>query len=125
MAVAVDEPIPPASAPAHSSSRQELIARQEAHQRELERLDDELRRLKELRRGEKNSIRELMHLLGPGTEPDKKKTVARGDEGGVKDYSGRFEWSEALKGQMQCVFGIKSFRLAQEGYVLRLIPDQR
>ncbi|KAH9019603.1 P-loop containing nucleoside triphosphate hydrolase protein [Lactarius deliciosus] len=101
---------------ASAASRQELIARREAHQRELERLDDEMRHIQELRMGEKKSIQELTRQLGGGGV-DKK--VARdgsdGDDNAIKNYFEKFEWSGALKKQMESVFGIKSFRLAQEG----------
>ncbi|KAH9029421.1 P-loop containing nucleoside triphosphate hydrolase protein [Lactarius pseudohatsudake] len=49
----------------------------------------------------------------------RRKKVARdGGDGGdnaIKNYFEKFEWSGALKEQMESVFGIKSFRLAQEG----------
>ncbi|KAH8978842.1 P-loop containing nucleoside triphosphate hydrolase protein [Lactarius akahatsu] len=100
---------------ASSASRQELIARREAHQKELERLDDEMRHIQELRMGEKKSIQELTWQLGGGVD---KKVARDGGDGGdnaIKNYFEKFEWSGALKEQMASVFGIKSFRLAQEG----------
>ncbi|KAH9051657.1 hypothetical protein EDB87DRAFT_1582329 [Lactarius vividus] len=56
-----------------------------------------MRHIQELRMGEKKSIQELTRQLGGGID---------------KRY---FDWSGALKEQMESVFGIKSFRLAQEG----------
>ncbi len=100
---------------ASSASRQELIARREAHQKELERLEDEMRRIQELRMGEKKSIRELTQQLGG---LDKKVARGGGEGKAIKNYFDKFEWSGALKEQMESVFGIKSFRLAQEGCVL-------
>ncbi|KAI9444014.1 ATP-dependent DNA helicase, partial [Lactarius indigo] len=96
-----------------SASRQELIARREAHQKELERLDNEMRHIKELRMGEKKSIQELTRQLG-GFD---KRVAREGSDGNdaIKNYFEKFEWSEMLKEQMKNVFGIKSFRLAQEG----------
>jgi ATP-dependent DNA helicase Q1 len=112
--------------PASTAPRQELIARREAHDNELERLDgekerlnDEMRLIRELRSDVKNSIRELTQQIGDGRD----KTVARGGAGGnegqdaIKNYFDKFEWSEKMEKQMKRVFGIKSFRLAQEGCV--------
>ncbi|KAH9059765.1 P-loop containing nucleoside triphosphate hydrolase protein [Lactarius vividus] len=101
---------------ASSASRQELIARREAHQKELERLDDEMRHIQELRMGEKKSIQELTRQLGGGRGVDKRVARDGGDgDKAIKNYFEKSEWSGALKEQMESVFGIKSFRLAQEG----------
>ncbi|KAH9047166.1 ATP-dependent DNA helicase [Lactarius hengduanensis] len=108
---------------ASSTSRQELIARREAHQKELERLNDEMRHIQELRMGEKKSIQELTRQLGGGGVD--KKVARDGGDGGdnaIKNYFEKFEWSGALKEQMESVFGIKSFRLAQEGCVFVASP---
>ncbi|KAI9462915.1 ATP-dependent DNA helicase [Lactarius psammicola] len=123
--VAVVNEFTPAAVPAASSghngqgqgTRQELIARRETHQKELERLEDEMRRIEELRMGEKKRIRELTRQLG-GLD----KVARGGGDGGdgddhdaIKNYFDKFEWSGALKKQMESVFGIKDFRLSQEG----------
>ena len=95
--------------------QQQLIARREAHQKELERLGEEMRLIQERCRNEKKSIDELTRQLtssraGGGNDRD-------ADSDAAKDYFGRFEWSGRLKVQMKRVFGIGEFRLSQEGYV--------
>lgn len=93
--------------------QQQLIARREAHQKELERLGEEMRLIQERCRNEKKSIDELTRQLtssraGGGNDRD-------ADSDAAKDYFGRFEWSGRLKVQMKRVFGIGEFRLSQEG----------
>lgn len=95
--------------------QQQLIARREAHQKELERLGEEMRLIQERCRNEKKSIDELTRQLtssraGGGNDPDRDA-----DSDAAKDYFGRFEWSGRLKVQMKRVFGIGEFRLSQEG----------
>jgi hypothetical protein len=102
---------PTAPAPAAPPRNQEhqLIARRDAHQKELDRLGDEMRRIQERCRNEKKSIEELTRQIG---------RVPRVNGGGVDavvDYFGRFEWSGRLREQMVQVFGIGEFRLSQEG----------
>lgn len=96
-----------AAAPSRPQEQeQQLIARREAHQKELERLSDKMRRIQELCRNEKKSIEELTRQIG--------RQVPRGGPG-VVDYFGKFEWSGRLREQMERVFGIGEFRLSQEG----------
>ena len=94
--------------------QQQLIARREAHQKELERLGEEMRLIQERCRNEKKSIDELTRQLTSssraGNDPDRDA-----DSDAAKDYFGRFEWSGRLKVQMKRVFGIGEFRLSQEG----------
>lgn len=101
--------------PASSASREELITRRNAHQKELERLGDEMRRIRELCQSEKQSIQELTRQLGRAPVARDGNDNDDDDDDVIVDYFGQFCWSERLKEQMESVFGIKSFRLAQEG----------
>lgn len=104
---------------ASSASREELITRRNAHQKELERLSDEMRRIQELCRSERQSIQELTRQLGHG--PPVACDDEDADDDAIVNYFGQFCWSERMKEQMESVFGIKSFRLAQEGCVRALL----
>ena len=91
--------------------RQDLITRRAGHQAELERLDEELRTLEDLRRQEIQNIKNLTQQLDSLDEG-----IASGPAV-ILNYFDEFEWSERMREQMRKVFGIENFRLAQEGYV--------
>lgn len=101
------------------SEEQQLIARRDAHQKELERLGEEMRLIQERCRNEKKSIDELTRQLSSRSGNDDRD--AELVDAGNKDYFGRFEWSTRLREQMVRVFGIGEFRLSQEGYVLLMV----
>ncbi|KAN0134227.1 ATP-dependent DNA helicase [Lactarius tabidus] len=107
--VAIVTPAAPAPAAPPRNQEQQLIARRDAHQKELDRLGDEMRRIQERCRNEKKSIEELTRQIG------RVPRVNGGGEEAVVDYFGRFEWSGMLREQMVQVFGIGEFRLSQEG----------
>jgi len=89
--------------------RQDLIARRAGHQAELERLDEELLTLEDLRRQEIQNIKNLTQQID---------TLDEGIASGpavILNYFDEFEWSERMREQMRKVFGIENFRLAQEG----------
>jgi hypothetical protein len=112
--VEIVTPTAPAAAPSrHQEQEQQLIARRDAHQKELERLGDEMRRIQECCRNEKKSIEELTRQIG--RVPPRGGGGEHRDGGAVVDYFGRFEWSGRLREQMKRVFGIGEFRLSQEG----------
>ena len=105
---------------ASTASRQELIALREAHHKKLESLYDERRRIRESCWAEKEKIQEITRRLGDHRDEVVLVGAAAakvGEGSAIKNYFDRFEWSERLKRQMGSVFGIKGFRLAQEGCV--------
>ena len=109
---------------ASTASRQELIALREAHHKKLESLYDERRRIRESCWAEKEKIQEITRRLGDHRDEVVVPVVGAaaaaakvGEGSAIKNYFDRFEWSERLKRQMESVFGIKGFRLAQEGCV--------
>ena len=101
------------SASRHNNDiRQDLIARRAGHQAELERLDEELLTLEDLRRQEIQNIKNLTQQID---------TLDEGIASGpavILNYFDEFEWSERMREQMRRVFGIENFRLAQEGYAI-------
>jgi ATP-dependent DNA helicase Q1 len=91
--------------------RQDLITRRAGHEAELERLDEELLTLEDLRRQEIQNIKNLTQQIDSLDEG-----IASGPAV-ILNYFDEFEWSERMREQMRKVFGIENFRLAQEGYV--------
>jgi hypothetical protein len=102
------EPEPATGSSASSSSREDLIARIAYHQNELDRLGEELRG-----RGEKKRLQEL----GARRKEDEDEAEDEDNGDAIVNYFGKFAWTERLKEQMKTVFGIRDFRLAQEGCV--------
>jgi len=94
--------------------RQQLIAQRSTHQAELERLDEEIIALQNLRKERAQEIADLTQQI---VALDK-RVVAGISADTVRNYYDKFEWSNRLKGQMKRVFGIEEFRLAQEGCVI-------
>ena len=92
--------------------RQDFIARRTTHQAELERLDEEIRTLGDLRRQQIRSIKDLTEQI------DALDQGATSGPAVILNYFDEFEWSERLREQMKEVFGIENFRLAQEGYAI-------
>ncbi len=78
--------------------RQNLLAEKTAIQRELDLLTGRV--------GESQALNGDAPVVGKGK--GKAKFI---------DYSEEFEWTPGLKDKMKRVFGIKSFRLCQEGWV--------
>ena len=89
--------------------RQNLIARRAVHQAELKRLDEEARAIEDLRRQRIQSIQDVTQQIDTLDE-----RVASGPVV-IQNYFDKFEWSGRLGDQMRKVFGIETFRLAQEG----------
>lgn len=119
------EPAATGSSGASSSSHEELIARMGAHQEELERLGDEMYRIQELRQNEKKRIHELKRQLAGGRkDEDEDEYEGNEDDDAIVNYFGKFKWTERLKEQMKTVFGIRDFRLVQEGCVLSWRPPE-
>jgi hypothetical protein len=94
----------------HNDLRQDLVARREAHQAELERLAAEILTLEDLRRQQVQDIKNLTQQIGDLDEGAASSPAA------IQNYFDEFEWSERLRAQMKKVFGLEHFRLAQEGY---------
>jgi hypothetical protein len=94
--------------------RQQLIARRSTHQAELERLDEEIVTLQNLRKERAQEIADLTQQIVALDET----VVAGRSANAVRNYYDKFEWSNGLKEQMKRVFGIEEFRLAQEGCVI-------
>jgi hypothetical protein len=92
--------------------RQDLIARRAVHQAELKRLNEEIRAIEDLRKQQIQSIKDITHHIDALDE-----RVASGPAV-IQNYFDGFEWSGRLREQMRKVFGIESFRLAQEGYAI-------
>jgi hypothetical protein len=97
--------------------RQQLIARRATHQGELERLDEEIVALQNLREERAQDIADLTQQIAALD----KRVVTDRSVNTVRNYYDKFEWSGRLKEQMRRVFGIEEFRLAQEGCVIDLI----
>lgn len=97
-----------ASTSLHDNLQQQLLARKATHQAELEKLDEEIRKLQSLRKEHARDITDIdLQLDGLN------KRVVRSHT--VKNYFDKFEWSDRLREQLRNVFGIENFRLAQEG----------
>jgi hypothetical protein len=92
--------------------RQDLIARRAVHQADLKRLDEEIRVIEDLRKQEIQNVQDINQQLNALDE-----RVASGPAV-TQNYFDEFEWSGRLRQQMKKVFGIDSFRLAQEGYAI-------
>jgi hypothetical protein len=106
----------PRRPPTRSDLRQRLRAQIAAHKAELERLDEEILAIEDLRGQEIQNIEDLTQQLEALDEPE--WIASASGAATVRDYFDRFEWSDRLKGQMRKVFGIENFRLAQEGCVI-------
>ena len=100
--------------------RQQLIAQRATHRTELERLDEEILGLQNLRKERAQDIADLTQQIAALD----KRVVAGGSADTVRNYYDKFEWSDRLKEQMRSVFGIDEFRLAQEGCVI-ILPARR
>jgi septal ring factor EnvC (AmiA/AmiB activator) len=94
--------------------RQQLIAQRSTHQGELERLDEEIIALQNLRKERAQEIADLTRQIVALDE----RVVAGRSANTVRNYYDKFEWSNRLEEQMKRVFGIDEFRLAQEGCVI-------
>ena len=94
--------------------RQQLIARRSNHQAELERLDEEIVALQNLRKERAQEIADLTQQI---VALDERVVAGRGADT-VRNYYDKFEWFNRLREQMMSVFGIEEFRLAQEGCVI-------
>ncbi|KAI0259713.1 P-loop containing nucleoside triphosphate hydrolase protein [Gloeopeniophorella convolvens] len=92
-----------------SSILRELDGRREALRAEIENLDDEARRIDALRREKVLEDQELSRQI------DELKNTHSKRAGAVDYFGGPFDWAGRLREQMERIFGIKSFRLAQEG----------
>jgi ATP-dependent DNA helicase Q1 len=90
--------------------RQQLTARRTAHQDELDRLDEEILKLQNLRKQQAQNIADINLQLDALDKRADGSAV-------VRNYFDKFEWSDRLREQMRKVFGIENFRLAQEGCV--------
>ena len=103
-----------ASSSRHDDLQERLLAQKATHQAELEKLDEEIRKLQSLRKERALDITDIdLQLDGLN------KRVVRSHT--VKNYFDKFEWSDRLREQLRNVFGIENFRLAQEGCVIIIV----
>jgi ATP-dependent DNA helicase Q1 len=138
-----EDPKPHASAPSNASSstadahvpsyirRQELNARLNSLDIELRGVDEDIKKLKELRtrivKEREGLVREMGHGDGAGVQKsfgangngyggrNGNVSGSGGNSGKTNYMTERFEWAGELKRRMREVFGIEAFRLCQEG----------
>lgn len=104
------------------AARQALDARLDSLDAEIASVDAEAAKLKQLRArlvaDKAEVMRQIEHARsGRNTAAESSKGKAKG-----VNYNDDYEWTPDLKARMQRVFGIKDFRLCQQGCVPRILP---
>ncbi|KAI6134746.1 ATP-dependent DNA helicase [Pisolithus croceorrhizus] len=101
---------------------QDLDARVSALDAEIRSVDDQIEKLKVYRRDlvvEKDDLirqrRDSLQAMSSSVLAYNNRGNGEGSVIGAIDYTAEFKWGPQLKGAMNKVFGIKSFRLCQQG----------
>ncbi|KAI6123021.1 hypothetical protein EDD16DRAFT_1704639 [Pisolithus croceorrhizus] len=101
---------------------QDLDARVSALDAEIRSVDDQIEKLKVYRRDlvvEKDDLirqrRDSLQAMSSSALAYNIRGNGKGSVIGAIDYTAEFKWGPQLKGVMNKVFGIKSFRLCQHG----------
>ncbi|KAI6121912.1 ATP-dependent DNA helicase [Pisolithus sp. B1] len=101
---------------------QDLDARVSALDAEIRSVDDQIEKLKVYRRDlvvEKDDLirqrRDSLQAMSSSVLAYNNRGNGKGSVIGAIDYTAEFKWGPQLKGAMNKVFGIKSFRLCQQG----------
>lgn len=112
----------PSNAPAKPSylRRHDPNSRMSALEAEIRGIDTQIQKLNGLRQAlvkEKQTLMQEAHVSGAATStaPNNVNGKGKSRSSDAIDYTIEFDWSSQLKGTMRKVFGIKNFRLCQQG----------